>query len=109
MLNPASPSRLSRHKRVLKLALKGIVLIPGIALLSLFLFLYLSLLVTTSSLSALQIVVYLGIPVVEAAVVVGVFMSAKRNQLDWTLPVIATVWVANIVNIIAVLFRVFGI
>jgi hypothetical protein len=76
----------------LKLVLKGILLLPGVALLIVFLFLYVNLLVTTGSLSALQVVVYLGIPVLEAASVVGVFVSAKRNDLDWTLPVMATVW-----------------
>jgi hypothetical protein len=93
----------------LKLVLKGILLLPGGALLIVFLFLYVNLLVTTRSLSALQVVVYLGIPVLEAAAVVGVFVSAKRNDLDWTLPVMAIVWGANVVNIVLGLNRVFGI
>ena len=93
----------------MKLVLKGILLLPGVALLIVFLFLYVKLLVTTGSLSGLQVVVYLGIPVLEAAAVVGVFVSAKRNDLDWMLPVMATVWGANVVNIVLGLNRVFGI
>jgi hypothetical protein len=94
---------------VLKLAWKGILLLPGAVLLTLFLFLYVNLFVTTTSPSAWQFLVYLGIPTIEAAAVVGVCLRAKRNHLDWTLPVLATVWGANIVNILAGLFRVFGI
>jgi hypothetical protein len=93
----------------LKLVLKGILLLPGGALLIVFLFLFVNLLVTTRSLSALQVVVYLGIPALEVAAVVGVFVSAKRNDLAWTLPVMATVWGANVVNIVLGLNRVFGI
>jgi hypothetical protein len=63
----------------LKLALKGILLLPGAALLIVFLFLYVKLLVTTRPLSALQLFVYLGIPVLQAAAAVGVFVSAKLN------------------------------
>ncbi len=95
--------------KLLKLVVTGILLLPGGALLMLFLLLYVNLLMTTRSLSALQVVVYLGFPVLEVAAVVGVFVSARRNDLDWTLPLIATIWVANVVNIILGLNRVFGI
>ena len=93
----------------MKLVLKGILLLPGAALFIVFLFLYANLLVTARSLSALQVAVYIGIPVLEAAAVAGVFISAKRNQLDWTLPLMATLWGANVVNIVLGLNRVFGI
>ncbi len=95
--------------KLLKLVLIGILLLPGGALLILFLFLYVNLLITTRSLSALQVAVYLGFPVLEVGAAVGVFVSARKNHLDWTLPLTATVWVANGVNIILGLNRVFGI
>jgi hypothetical protein len=93
----------------LKLVLKGIVLLPGAALLLLFLFLYLNLLLTTRPLSVWQLFVYLGIPALEVGATVAVFVRAKRKHLDWTLPFMATIWGANVVNIVVGLFRVFGI
>jgi hypothetical protein len=92
----------------LTLALKWVLLLPGAALLLLFLFLYINLFVTTHPLSAVQLFVYLGIPVLEAAAVVGVFVSAKRNHSDWTTPLTATIWCANLVNIVLGFLRVFG-